>query len=131
MQSKKNEDKRNRVLRGETLAGILDVFKVSPMTLLRWRRRGLPFTVRNRRHYFSAGEVAAWLREHPRFNHGKGHPKPKESAADLRELQEIENVMAYIEKTDSSMDVQDFFDPADHDAPEKPTPRRRLTRQTV
>ena len=120
--------KRNqKITRAETLAGILDVFKVSPMTLLRWRRRGLPCSVRNRRHYFSAGEVAAWLKEHPSLNHGRGRQKPELSAAEQREEQEIENVTKYLEAHKGefkSLTVSDFF-PIEDEAEKLTTPRRR------
>jgi phage terminase Nu1 subunit (DNA packaging protein) len=129
---RKNMTRNQRTIRAETLAGILDVFKISTMTLLRWRRRGLPCSVRHGRHYFSAGEVAAWLREHPNLNHGKGRPRPELSADELRDKQEIENVTRFLEahKEFKSLTVMDFF-PIEDEAEKLTTPRRRLSPRPV
>ena len=72
--------KNQPALRRETTAQVMDIFGVSEISIRRWQKLGLPHSERGGQLFFSAGEISAWLKEHPNLNQGPGRPKSKEGS---------------------------------------------------
>ena len=102
--------------RSETISAIADLFDISVVTTRGWVRRGLPHDRRGGKLFFSAPEVANWLRQHPEFGHGPGRRAEPESA----ELQAVRlrklTAMADLYELRNAVDSGELVNVADFSA---------------